>query len=220
MREIYIFIKKCIYSFIEVRKLCLIMFPLVFVLQLYNNNTTEAIKNICWAKGKRAVDQNNQMAQKFFCLGCKNLNYQAWSSKNVDSLAIFQAIETNPVSSALRVSGELGISQSSGVCYPHNFGKSIQSCQVVLYITKILQNFWLIQELKPLKNLMQIQSIIFKLIRFIIFIIKGFRTIVFIFIVISTMFRRICPPTFELHPLLNLRGLPVLIPLAITRYKY
>ena len=29
-----------------------------------------------------------------------------------------------------------------------------------------------------------------------IFIIKGFRTIVFIFIVISTTFRPICPPTF------------------------
>ena len=29
-----------------------------------------------------------------------------------------------------------------------------------------------------------------------IFIIKGFRTIVFIFIVISTMFRPICPPAF------------------------
>ena len=32
----YIFIKKCVRSFIEVRKLCLIMFPLVFVLRLYN----------------------------------------------------------------------------------------------------------------------------------------------------------------------------------------
>ena len=29
-----------------------------------------------------------------------------------------------------------------------------------------------------------------------LFIIKGFRTIVFIFIVISTMFRPICPPAF------------------------
>ena len=30
------FIKKCVGSFIEVRKLCLIMFPLVYVLRLYN----------------------------------------------------------------------------------------------------------------------------------------------------------------------------------------
>ena len=66
------------------------------------------------------------------------------------------------------------------------------------------------------------------------FIIKGFRTIVFIFIVISTMFRPICPPAlfsgicrtreptqnFELRPLLNPRGSHILIPLAITRYKY
>ena len=46
-----------------------------------------------------------------------------------------------------------------------------------------------------------------------VFIIKGFRTIV-----ISTTFRE---PTrnFELRPLLNPRGSPVLIPLAITGYK-
>ena len=64
------------------------------------------------------------------------------------------------------------------------------------------------------------------------FIIKGFRTIVFIFIVIPTTFRPICPlaffrylsnsgtfRNFELHPLLISRGSPVLIPLAITGYK-
>ena len=64
----------------------------------------------------------------------------------------------------------------------------------------------------------------------ILFIIKGFRTIVFIFIVISTTFRPICPPAFfrclsntgtytELRTLLNSRWSPVLIPLAITGYK-
>ena len=47
------------------------------------------------------------------------------------------------------------------------------------------------------------------------FIIKGFRTIVFIFIVISTTFQE-PSGNFELHPLLNPRGSPVLIPLAIT----
>ena len=64
------------------------------------------------------------------------------------------------------------------------------------------------------------------------FIIKGFRTIVFIFIAISTPFRPICPRpssgvcrtrepsrNFELRLLLNPRGSPVLIPLAITGYK-
>ena len=34
--ERYIFIKKCVRSFLEVRKLCLIMFPLIIVLRLYN----------------------------------------------------------------------------------------------------------------------------------------------------------------------------------------
>ena len=65
--------------------------------------------------------------------------------------------------------------------------------------------------------------------RSLIFIIKGFRTIVFIFIVISTTFRptssgvyRTREPTqnFELRSLLNPWGSPVLIPLAITGYKY
>ena len=38
--ERYIFIKKCVSSFIEVHKLCLIMFPLIFVLRLYNSGST------------------------------------------------------------------------------------------------------------------------------------------------------------------------------------
>ena len=64
------------------------------------------------------------------------------------------------------------------------------------------------------------------------FIIKGFQTIVFIF-VISTTFWLICPPAFfrclstsgtytefELRPFIeSTRGSPVLILLAITRYK-
>ena len=65
-----------------------------------------------------------------------------------------------------------------------------------------------------------------------IFIIKGFRTIVFIFTVISTMFWTICPSTFfsclsnlgiftELRTtfFIQFTGSPVLIPLAITRYN-
>ena len=39
--ERYIFIKKCIHSFIEVGKLYLIMFPLIFVLWLYNRSNIE-----------------------------------------------------------------------------------------------------------------------------------------------------------------------------------
>ena len=43
----------------------------------------------------------------------------------------------------LRVSGELAISLSSVVCYLHDLGKSIQSCWIMLHMTKILQNkFW------------------------------------------------------------------------------
>ena len=43
--EGYIFIKKCVCSFIEVRKLCLIMFPLIFVLQLYNTGVNKDVEN-------------------------------------------------------------------------------------------------------------------------------------------------------------------------------
>ena len=49
-----------------------------------------------------------------------------------------------------------------------------------------------------------------------IFIVKGFRTNVFIFIVISTPFRPICPHVFELRPLFNPWVLLVLIPLTVT----
>ena len=70
-------------------------------------------------------------------------------------------------------------------------------------------------------------------IRLPLFIIKGFQTTVFILIVISTTFRsyvlwpspgvgRTREPTrnFELCPLLNSREWPVLIPSAITGYKW
>ena len=57
--------------------------------------------------------------------------------------------------------------------------------------------------------------------------IKGFRTIVFIFIVISKTFQpssgvcRIREPTqnFELRSLLNPQGSHLLIPLTVTGYK-
>ena len=50
----------------------------------------------------------------------------------------------NPVSSTQRVSGELGISQSSVVCHLHDLDKSSQNYWIELHITKILQDFWLI----------------------------------------------------------------------------
>ena len=73
------------------------------------------------------------------------------------------ATEANPVRSTWRVSGKLGILQSSMICYLHDLGnvtgmhthsswalmcmpvtgKSIWSCQIVLYSNKILQNFLL-----------------------------------------------------------------------------
>ena len=45
MCERYIFLKKCVRSLIEVRKLCLIMFLLVFVLRLYNTWSEIKLEN-------------------------------------------------------------------------------------------------------------------------------------------------------------------------------
>ena len=56
------------------------------------------------------------------------------------------AIEANPASSTQRVSGELSISQSCVGQHLCNLTKSIESCLILHYITKILQNFWLSQE--------------------------------------------------------------------------
>ena len=56
----------------------------------------------------------------------------------MDSDAVLHAIEANLESS------EPSISQSSMVRSLHNLSKSIQKYQIVLHITTILQNFWLI----------------------------------------------------------------------------
>ena len=62
-------------------------------------------------------------------------------SRTMDSETVLQAIVENLVNCIQRVPGELGISQSSMVCYFHYLG--IWIGQIVLHITKILQNFWL-----------------------------------------------------------------------------
>ena len=66
-------------------------------------------------------------------LGLKNLDDQARSGrpKSVDSKAVLQAIEENMVSNIQRVSGELGISESSV------FNKSIWNSRIVPHIIKI-----------------------------------------------------------------------------------
>ena len=61
--------------------------------------------------------------------------------KIVDSEAVIQAIQANLASSSWRISGEFCISLSNVVCYLHDLDKNIHSCQIVLTVTKILQNF-------------------------------------------------------------------------------
>ena len=60
--------------------------------------------------------------------------------KTMNSKATFQAKQANPASSTQRESGKLGITKSSVV---YNLSKNIWSSQIVLYVTKILQNFWI-----------------------------------------------------------------------------
>ena len=60
---------------------------------------------------------------KKFCSGCKNLDDQAKSARPKT-----EDTKVNPASSTWRVSGELGISQTSVVCNFHNLSRKIQSC--------------------------------------------------------------------------------------------
>ena len=53
---------------------------------------------------------------------------------------MLQAIEINPASSPLSISGKIGILHSSVVHHLPDFSKSIQSCWIVAYFTKILEN--------------------------------------------------------------------------------
>ena len=51
-----------------------------------------------------------------------------------------QHMKVNSASSTRGVSGELDISQFSVVCHFHDFSRSIQSCRILTYVFKILQN--------------------------------------------------------------------------------
>ena len=97
----------------------------------------------CTKKNKGIVDLStvSRWFKKSYS-GCKNVNNQATAGKpkTVDPEVMLQTTEVN---STQRVSGELGILQSSVVCHLHDLGKRIRSCLTVPHITKILQNSWL-----------------------------------------------------------------------------
>ena len=97
------------------------------------NWTMEVTKKRC-AKGEGTVGYSKAIrCFNQFRSSSKNRKDQTcWGRpKTMDSKAMLQARETNPVSSTLRVSGALGISQSSVVCSQHDLSKSI----------RILKNF-------------------------------------------------------------------------------
>ena len=96
---------------------------------------------------------------KKFGPGCKYFDDQARSGKSniMDSVAVLQTTEANPVSCASRVSGEPGILQSSVVRLLYNLDKGIRNFGIVPHATKILQKFWL--------NLI-IHEMLYELVRF------------------------------------------------------
>ena len=91
-----------------------------------------------FVKGEGPVDQY-AVTRWFmeFHLGCKNLDDQAKSGRpeTINSKAVFQATEANPVSSIQWVSGKLSISLSASPSWPR------QKHLKLTNITKILQKF-------------------------------------------------------------------------------
>ena len=110
---------------------------LIWRLMLYNFKldyyVAEATKNISRKKCEDAVDHKTvSRCFKKFCSDCKSLNNQTRSGKHktIDSKAMLQV-------------ARVCISHSTVVCHLYDHGKSVQSCQIVPHITKILQKFWL-----------------------------------------------------------------------------
>ena len=95
-----------------------------------DDNATEATKNIGCTKGEGTIDDSRVTKWfKKFRSGCKNLDDQAMSGRT--KTVAFEAVlssQRKSVSGTERVSGELGISQSSVVRQLHHLGKSIRSC--------------------------------------------------------------------------------------------
>ena len=100
-----------------------------YVLQVQSgDNTKEATKNICCIKDEDAVDHSNQMNQMIektlFRLQRTSMISQCQAGwKIVNSKAVLKAIIANLASSTQRVSGKLGISQSSMVHHPQDIAK-------------------------------------------------------------------------------------------------
>ena len=78
------------------------------------NNATKTSRNICCAESQGAVNHCKVSRQlKKFRSGCKNFDDQATSgrTKNINSQAVPQAIETKPTSSSGKISGDVSILQ-------------------------------------------------------------------------------------------------------------
>ena len=69
-----------------------------------------------------------------------------WASKNLDDQARLDKPKTVASETVLQaIEANLASKHKESIMQArhHNLGKSIQSCQNVPHITKILQNFWL-----------------------------------------------------------------------------
>ena len=111
------------------------------------HNTAEAMKNICCAKGKGAINHSTVTRWfKKFCSNYKSFNNQVRTCrlKTINSEAVLHVIEANLMSNFWKISRKLNISLSSVVCHLHNLVKSFQSCWIMHHVHKILQNIWFI----------------------------------------------------------------------------
>ena len=105
-----------------------------------DHNTAVATKNIGCVNSESAVDHStNQMVEKI-CLGCKKLNDQARTDrpKFVDSEAVLQVIEANPVSSSQRIR-HLTVQCDWSPLRPCQKHPELLNC--TSHVFKILQNF-------------------------------------------------------------------------------
>ena len=115
-----------------------VQYSLIWEFIIYNfklgQNTLEANKNICCAKGEATIDYSTvtRSFKKFHSV-YKNINNQV-SSVRLKTLE--SETKENLANSTQRVSGEFSISQFNVICHLHDLGKS-----TIPHITKILQNF-------------------------------------------------------------------------------
>ena len=109
----------------------------------------QATQNICCAKGESTVDHSTIIWWFKNFAWVARISTIRQSQQGLKPLILRWGRAPNhkgkPASSTLRVSGELGVLQSSVFRHIYDICKSIKSCRTMPHISKILQNRWLTQ---------------------------------------------------------------------------